>query len=85
MKVLTINSSPRGGGRSKTELMLNYLVEGMQDAGAEVNGVNLREKKIKNCIGCFTCWSKTPGKCVHNDDMTNEIFPKLLNSDLIVY
>jgi len=85
MKILSINSSPRTGGQSKTELMLNHLVEGMQEAGAEVEVVNLREKKIKNCIGCFTCWTKTPGKCLQKDDMTNEIFPKLLASDLVVY
>jgi multimeric flavodoxin WrbA len=66
-------------------MMLNPLVEGMRDAGADVEVVNLREKKIKNCIGCFTCWTKTPGLCVHKDDMTNELFPKWLASDLVVY
>jgi hypothetical protein len=45
MKILAINSSPRTGGASKTELMLNHLVKGMQEAGAEVEVVNLREKK----------------------------------------
>ena len=85
MKILSINSSPRTGGESKTELMLNYLVEGMQEAGAEVEVVNLREKKIKHCIGCFTCWTKTPGNCIHKDDMTKELFPKWLKSDLVVY
>jgi len=85
MKILALNSSPRTGGESKTELMLNYLVEGMRDAGAEVEIVNLREKTVQYCIGCFTCWTKTPGKCVHNDDMTQELFPKWLNSDLAIY
>lgn len=85
MRILALNSSPRSGGQSKTELMLNHLVEGMRDAGAEVEIVNLREKTIKNCIGCFTCWTKTPGKCIHKDDMTNELFPKWLKSDLVVY
>ena len=85
MKILSINSSPRTGGESKTELMLNHLVEGMRAASADVEIVNLREKNIKNCIGWFTCWSKTPGKCIHKDDMTNELFPKWLNSDLVVY
>jgi len=85
MKILSINSSPRTEGQSKTELMLNHLVEGMQEAGAEVEVVNLREKKIKYCIGCFTCWTKTPGKCIHKDDMTKDLFPKWLKSDLVVY
>ncbi|PKN84581.1 MAG: hypothetical protein CVU51_10270 [Deltaproteobacteria bacterium HGW-Deltaproteobacteria-1] len=62
MKVLAINSSPRSNKESYTVMMLNCLVEGMRDAGADVEVVNLREKKIKYCIGCFTCWTKTPGK-----------------------
>jgi len=84
MRVFAVNSSPRKEGQSKTELMLNHLVEGMREAGAEVETVNLREKNIKNCIGCFTCWTKTPGRCVHKDDMTKEIYPKLLEADLVV-
>jgi hypothetical protein len=85
MKVLALNSSPRGGDQSKTELMLNHLVQGMREAGAEVEVVQLRKKVVKNCIGCFTCWTKTPGVCIHKDDMTDELFPKFLKSDLVVY
>jgi len=85
MKVMAINSSLRGGGQSRTELMLAHLVKGMREAGAEVEVVNLRKKKIKYCIGCFTCMTKTPGKCVFNDDMTEELFPKWLESDLVIY
>lgn len=85
MKVLALNSSPRGGGQSKTELMLNCLAGGMREAGAEVEVVALRKKTIKNCIGCFTCWTKTPGMCVQKDDMTNDLLPKWLESDLVIY
>jgi multimeric flavodoxin WrbA len=85
MKILVLNSSPRGGDQSKTELMLNYLIRGMREAGAEVEVVPLREKTIRNCIGCFTCWTKTPGTCIHKDDMTNDLFPKWLKSDLVIY
>ena len=70
---------------SKTALMLDALVKGMRDAGAEVETIWLREKTVKNCIGCFTCWTKTPGVCVQKDDMTNELFPKWLEADLAVY
>jgi len=76
MEVLALNSSARTGGQSKTELMLSHLIDGMREAGADVDAVNLREKNIKNCIGCFTCMTKTPGKCVLKDDMTEELFPK---------
>jgi multimeric flavodoxin WrbA len=85
MKVLALNSSPRTGGESKTELMLNCLVEGMRDAEAEVEVVDLRNKKINNCAGCFSCWTKSPGTCIHKDDMTRELFPKWQESDLVVY
>ena len=85
MKVLAINSSLRRGGESRTELMLNHLVEGMRQAGAEAELVNLRDKTIKYCIGCFTCMTKTPGKCIQNDDMTNDLYPKWLASDMVVY
>jgi multimeric flavodoxin WrbA len=85
MKVLALNSSPRGDGQSKTELMLNHLVKGMREEGAEVEVVDLRKKSIKHCIGCFTCWTKTPGVCIHKDDMTVELFPKWRDADLVVY
>lgn len=85
MKVFAINSSPRGGGQSKTEWILDRLVEGMRDAGADVDVVALRKKKVNFCIGCFTCWTKTPGICVHKDDMTKELFPKYIEADLTVF
>ncbi|MBN1614620.1 MAG: NAD(P)H-dependent oxidoreductase [Deltaproteobacteria bacterium] len=84
MKVLALNSSARTGDVSKTEIVLDYLVRGMREAGAEVDVIELRRKKIRYCIGCFTCWTKTPGTCVHKDDMTKEIFPKYLACDLVV-
>lgn len=84
MKVLAINSSARPEGQSKTKLMLDHLVEGMREAGAQVEVVNLKGKDIKYCIGCLTCWTKTPGVCLHKDDMTSELYPKFLESDLAI-
>ncbi|NOX34891.1 MAG: hypothetical protein GXP56_14360 [Deltaproteobacteria bacterium] len=84
MKVIALNSSARIGGESKTEYMQEHLLKGMQEAGAQVEVINLYQKKIKHCIGCFTCWTKTPGKCIHNDDMTSEILPKYLDADIAV-
>jgi multimeric flavodoxin WrbA len=85
MKVLALNSSPRGEGQSKTEMILTPLVAGMREAGAQVEVINLRQKTVRNCIGCYTCWTKTPGVCIHKDDMTQELFPKWLKADMAVY
>ena len=85
MKVMAINSSPRVGGESKTELFLDLMLQGMKEAGAEVESVNLKGKKINNCIGCFQCWTKTPGVCVHHDDMSRELLPQWSTADVAVY
>jgi multimeric flavodoxin WrbA len=71
MKVLAINSSPRSHGISKTGILLDALAKGMREAGAETEIVQLLKKSVRNCIGCYTCWTKTPGICTHNDDMTH--------------
>lgn len=85
MKVLAVDSSPRKVGHSKVKLMLDALVEGLRDAGAGVDVVRLKDKKIKNCIGCMSCWTRTPGVCALKDDMTAELFPLWLEADLVVH
>jgi len=50
MKILALNSSPRVGSNSVTELLLDRLVSGMRDSGADVEVVNLRDKTIKKRI-----------------------------------
>lgn len=85
MKILALNSSPRSRGQSKTELMLSHLVQGMSQAGASVEIVHLRDKKINDCSGCFSCWTKSPGACIHKDDMSGELFDKFRTADMVVY
>ncbi len=85
MKVLALNSSTRPDEQSKTAMMLARLVDGMREAGAEVEKINLRDKKIRYCICCYHCMTTTPGQCIHKDDMSKELFPRWLESDLCVY
>ena len=84
MRVFAVNSSPRTGSNSKTQILLECLIDGLTSSGADVDVVNLREKKINNCVGCFTCWTKTPGECVMRDDMALELLSKYLDCDLCV-
>jgi len=84
MRILAFNSSPRDNQTSKTELVLSHFLEGARRAGAETETLYLRNYKIKHCLGCFSCWTKTPGRCVQKDDMAEELFARYIQSDLAV-
>lgn len=81
--VLLVNGSPRGKG-GYTYSFITALAEGMSEAGANVHELTLSQKKIRHCSGCFHCWMKGDGVCIHNDDMT-EILDLLRENQLIVY
>lgn len=81
MKVLVINGSPKGE-RSNTMWLTHAFVDGFPDT-AEVKYITLREKDIHPCMGCFSCWTKTPGQCAVKDDM-QEIYQDILEADIII-
>lgn len=81
MKVTVFNGSPRGR-KSNTHQIVEPLLAGASQAGAETEEVFLIEKNIGYCRGCFDCWSKTPGICVIKDDMA-ELMELFLDSDYV--
>lgn len=83
MKILAINGSPRGEN-SNTDRILQPFLEGASGAGAETETIYLKNKKINHCTGCFTCWTKTPGSCIHKDDVPG-LLEKVRQADVIVY
>jgi multimeric flavodoxin WrbA len=84
MNIVAFNSSPRGNETSKTELILQKFLEGARRAGASAETVYLRDYKIKDCLGCFSCWLKDLGRCVQKDDMSEELFERYLAADIAV-
>lgn len=83
MKVLAINSSPHKE-KGNTALILNPFLEGMQEAGAEVELFYTSDLKIDPCKGDLSCWIRTPGRCIHEDDMT-WLLPKVTQADITVW
>lgn len=51
---------------------------------SNIKYIDLSSMKISNCIGCFGCWTKTPGKCVIRDDAT-KVYPYIAQSDSVIY
>jgi len=83
MRITVFNGSPRGQ-KGNTHKMVAGFLKGTEDAGAQTENIFLVQKKIHYCMGCFSCWNKTPGKCAIKDDM-EDLLEKYINSDIVVY
>ena len=46
--------------------------------------VDLSQLKIADCMGCFSCWVRTPGRCVIRDDAVG-VYPLIAHSDHVIY
>ena len=62
-----------------SDIPLNISIE-----NKEIKYIDLSSLKITNCVGCFGCWTKTPGKCVIRDDAT-KVYPYIAKSDTLLY
>lgn len=82
MKITVFNGSPRGPG-GNTHFIVSEFCQGAQEAGAEIHQVFLAHKTIHHCMGCFSCWIRTPGRCVHKDDMAG-LLERFCDAEVIV-
>jgi NADPH-dependent FMN reductase len=60
------------------------LQELLHSQGWAVTSWTLRDERVGYCLGCFECWTKTPGLC-RIDDAGREIARSAIESDLAVY
>ena len=83
MKIVALNGSPRAE-MSNTHVMVDAFLSGARDGGADTENVFLAKKKINHCLGCFSCWLKSPGECVQSDDMP-ELISKYQSADVVIF
>lgn len=79
MNVLIINGSPHSDGN--TSVAINELTSVFESEGIETEIVQIGNKAIRGCIGCYSCAKN--GKCVFDDEV-NEIAPKFEKADALV-
>ena len=82
MQVLVINGSARKK-KGYMAMVLEPFMNGMREAGAEVDLLYSEQLNVKPCIGDFSCWYGNPGKCHINDTMQS-IYSKLKEADVLV-
>ena len=83
MKILVLNGSPKK--KSDTFGLTDAFLKGLNnDNKHEVTVVDVIDKKIAPCRGCFGCWQRMDGHCVIQDDQ-NEILDLYRDSDVIIW
>lgn len=82
-KAVAINGSPRME-KGETALLLTPFIQGLRDAGADVELFYASRLKVKPCsCGEMVCWNEMPGECCIKDDM-QLLYPKLKAAELLI-
>ncbi len=83
IRAVAINGSPHKQN-GNTGTLLTPLLQGLKNAGCEVDLFYARDLKVRscNCLDMY-CWYNRPGSCCINDDM-EELYPKLRSADILV-
>lgn len=83
MKILVLNGSPKE--KSDTFRLTEAFLKGMnREDRHEVRIIDVIEKKIAPCRGCFGCWQRGDGHCVIDDDQ-NIILDAYRSADVIIW
>ncbi len=80
MKITILNGSSEPSG---FDAYLAHLENALETGGHHVALINLRELKLRFCVGCFNCWVKTPGECAVRD-ASLDIDRAVINSDFFL-
>ena len=83
MKILVLNGGPKGE-KSDTMHITRAFLAGMREAAPqEVRTIDVIDRHIEFCRGCFTC-KRSGEQCVIDDDM-RDILEQMLASDVLLF
>ena len=82
MKTTILNGALPGDGF--VDGVAQILADHLANRGGQVQIWTLRDEKVAYCLGCFECWTKSPGIC-RIDDAGRAIAASIIAGDLVVY
>lgn len=83
MNILVLNGSPKA--KSDTMRLTRSFLSGITaEIPCEINVVDVIQKRVLPCLGCFGCWANGDGKCVQQDDQ-NDILAAYVKADVILW
>ncbi|MCX6556617.1 MAG: flavodoxin family protein [Candidatus Aminicenantes bacterium] len=85
MKVVFLKGSPAGGQDPLSNRAAAAVMAALKPRGWQVKSFALAGMSIKPCRGCFSCWVRTPGRCVIVDDDQEAILTATAGSDLLIW
>ena len=80
MKIVSLIGSPHGE-KGSTGRLLDLVLEGAREKGAETETIALKGDTVKPCLGCDTCHKR--GKCPQKDSF-EEVRAKIPAADGLV-
>ena len=83
MKVLMVNGSSRENGCTFTAL--SEVAKALNNNNIETEILNLGTSPYRDCSGCGACRTKTPNRCIFNDDIVNILIEKAENADGFIF
>lgn len=83
-RVLLLNGSPRKEHSSTLTVAEAFAAGFCEATGAATETVEIASLHITPCRGCFSCWSRTEGSCIIQNDDAAKMKRKLLDADVVI-
>ena len=89
MKILILSSNP-AQGNPKFDADVCQMMKAIKDnltkgnRTPSISHLDLKTLNLKDCIGCYACWLKTPGVCALKDDM-GKVLEAFVKADVVVH
>lgn len=63
--------------------MKTIIVNDIPQINLAFDTYDLTQMQVKDCLGCFSCWKKTPGKCVFHD--LDQFYHDYVTGNMVIF